>query len=118
MYSFHAFNVSLQGRQCLNWQEHLDRSGHPGSPPDQSFFFELQNHLMDGRRRHPKIGLDFGLCRRPPVNLCVVIDVCQILALLFRVDLVHVIVLYDLYLTRNDGFNGAAEPARAFKNRH
>src|SRR6516162_5661956 len=71
---------------CLVGQQ-LDGPSLSWRSCDEAARFEGQDHLMYGRRRDSKVLLLFGLRRRTSVDLSVVINKSQILALFVRISI-------------------------------
>ena len=65
----------------MRWHEHLDAAWHAGLAADEARAFEVENHLVDGRRGDAKAALDVGFGGRPQVDARVGVDEGEILPL-------------------------------------
>lgn len=74
----------IQIGKLVSREEHLNGSALPWHSRDKAVSFQRQNHLMHTWRCDLEIPLHFSLGRRTPVELCVVVDEGEILALFLR----------------------------------
>ena len=72
----------LKCGQLLGRQQDAQGTRLAGRPGEQALGFQVQNLLMNSRGRHPKEPLYVRLGRRPPMDLSVVVDEGEVLALL------------------------------------
>ena len=79
--------LSRQIGQILTLDEQPDRPAQSGSPFDQAFGFQSEDHLMHGRRGNAKITFHICLRWRSSVDLGVVVDKREVLTLFVGVGL-------------------------------
>lgn len=76
---------SLQGWQLRDRHQDANAAGLRWYALDEPALFQRDHHLMHAGRRHPEVALYVGLGRGAAVELGIVVDECQILALFLRV---------------------------------
>jgi|SRR5664280_49434 len=79
-----ARHLSLQRRKLGQRNENTDGPPNSSSTFDVSGGLERDDHLMHSWRGHAEVPLDVRLCRRPTVDLAVVVDEREVLALASR----------------------------------
>jgi hypothetical protein len=70
-----------QEGQAFGLDQDFDTASQIRIPADQAYPFQGQHHLVNGRRAHPKVALNFGLSRRAAMHPRIGIGEGQVLVL-------------------------------------
>ena len=72
---------SLKIRKLITFQQELDRPARAGSALNEPALLKRDDHVVDGRGRHPEVALHVGFSGRDAVDFSVVVDESQVLTL-------------------------------------
>ncbi len=105
---------SFQFRKNIRRNQNANAARLARGARDEPPSFKSEDHLMNGRRRYIKVTLHISLGRRTPVNLGVVMDKSEILALLSGKPVWHHGLFYPNIEDRHHNYNSATGPRNLF----